>query len=82
MLGVGIDWSEEFHLVALGPVEEGVIEVRRVEHTPAAVAALVAQIAGMDADPGEVRVVIETGTGCWWRRWSTPATRCCRSTPI
>jgi transposase len=63
MLGVGIDWSEEFHLVALGRVEEGVIEVRRVEHTPAAVAALVAQIAGMDADPGEVRVVIETRHG-------------------
>ena len=28
MLGVGIDWAEEFHLVALGRPDEGVIEVR------------------------------------------------------
>ena len=35
MLGVGIDWAEEFHLVALGSPGEGVIEVLRVEHRPA-----------------------------------------------
>jgi transposase len=63
MLGVGIDWAEEFHLVALGRPDEGVTQVRRVEHTPAAVDQLVAQIAGMEPDPAEVRVVIETRHG-------------------
>jgi len=63
VLGIGIDWSEEFHLVALGRPGEGVIEVTRVEHTPAAVDALVAEIAGLEPDPGEVRVVIETRHG-------------------
>src|SRR5436853_4784246 len=63
MLGVGIDWAEGFHLVALGRRGEGVFEVARVEHTPAAVAALVARIAGLEADPAEVRVVIETRHG-------------------
>ena len=35
MLGVGIDWAEEFHLVALGRPGEGVFDVARVEHTRA-----------------------------------------------
>jgi len=34
VLGVGIDWSEEFHLVALGTPEQGITEVARVEHSP------------------------------------------------
>ena len=63
MLGVGIDWAEEFHVVALGHLGEGVIEVLRVEHRPQAVAALVARIAGLEPDPAEVRVVIETRHG-------------------
>jgi transposase len=63
MLGVGIDWAEEFHLVALGRPGEGVFDVARVEHQPAAVAALVAKIAGLEPDPAEVRVVIETRHG-------------------
>src|SRR5215470_700557 len=63
VLGVGIDWAEEFHLVALGRPGEGVIEVVRVEHRPQAVAALVERIAGLEADPAEVRVVIETRHG-------------------
>src|SRR6266545_6556006 len=63
MLGVGIDWAEEFHLVALGRPGGGVFEVARVEHTPAAVAALVARIAALEPDPAEVRVVIETRHG-------------------
>lgn len=63
MLGVGIDWAEEFHLVALGQPAEGVIEVVRVEHRPQAVSALVARIAGLEPDPAEVRVVIETRHG-------------------
>jgi transposase len=63
MLGVGIDWAEEFHLVALGRPGAGVVEVARVEHTPAAVARLVARIAVAEPDPAEVRVVIETRHG-------------------
>jgi transposase len=63
VLGVGIDWAEEFHLVALGRPAEGVIEVVRVEHHPQAVSALVARIAGLEPDPAEVRVVIETRHG-------------------
>jgi transposase len=63
VLGAGIDWAEEFHVVALGRPAEGVIEVVRVEHCPQAVSALVARIAGLEPDPAEVRVVIETRHG-------------------
>ena len=63
MLGVGIDWAEAFHLVALGHPDEGVIQIRRVEHTPTAVDQLIAQIAALEPDPAEVRVVIETRHG-------------------
>ncbi len=63
MLAVGIDWAEEFHLVALGRPDDGVTEVIRVEHQPAAVAALVSKIARLEPDPAEVRVVIETRHG-------------------
>src|SRR5215470_4288125 len=45
VLAVGIDWAEEFHLVALGRPADGIIEVVRVEHCPQAVSALVARIA-------------------------------------
>ncbi len=31
MLGIGIDWAEEFHDVALGTPEKGVIEQFRIE---------------------------------------------------
>jgi transposase len=63
MLGVGIDWAEAFHLVALGRPQEGVVQVRRVEHTPAAVDQLIGQIAALEPDPAEVRVVLETRHG-------------------
>ena len=63
MLGVGIDWAEEFHLVALGSPGEGVIEALGVEHRPEKVSALVERIAGLEADPAEVRVVLETRHG-------------------
>jgi hypothetical protein len=38
---VGIDWAEAFHLAALGHPDQGVMQVRRVEHTPAAVDQLI-----------------------------------------
>ena len=63
MLGVGIDFAEEFHLVALGRPGDGVIEIVRVDHTPAALAALNARIAALEPDPAEVRVVLETSHG-------------------
>ncbi len=63
MLAVGIDWSEEFHLVALGRPGEGVFDVRRVEHSPQAVDALVERIAALEPDAAEVRVVLETRHG-------------------
>jgi Transposase/Transposase IS116/IS110/IS902 family len=63
VLAIGIDWAEQFHLVALGRPGQGVIQVLRVEHTPAAVAALWERIATLEADPAEVRVVLETRHG-------------------
>jgi transposase len=63
VLGVGIDWAEDFHLVALGRPGEGVLEVSRVEHAPDAVDALVARIVALEPDPAEVRVVLETRHG-------------------
>lgn len=63
MLSVGIDWSEEFHLVALGRPGEGVFEVFRVEHRPEAVGRLVERIAHLEPEPEEVRVVLETRHG-------------------
>jgi hypothetical protein len=63
MLSVGVDWAEDFHLVALGTPNAGVVEVLRVEHRPEAMAQLLAQIAALEPDPAEVRVVIETRWG-------------------
>jgi transposase len=63
VLAVGIDWAEEFHLVALGHPSEGVFEVKRVEHSPQAVDALCARIAALEPDPAEVRVVLESRHG-------------------
>lgn len=63
MLGVGIDWAEEFHLVALGRPGEGVFDIARVEHDPKSIDALITRIATLEADPAEVRVVLETSYG-------------------
>lgn len=63
MLGVGIDWAEQFHLVALGSPGDGVGEVFRVEHTAPAVRGLIARLGVLEPDPAEVRVVIETSHG-------------------
>jgi transposase len=63
LLGVGIDWAEEFHDVALGRPGEGVFDVVHVTHTPEAVHALIARLIVLEPDPAEVRVVIETRHG-------------------
>jgi len=63
VLGVGIDFAEEFHLVALGRPGEGVIDIRRVEHTPEDLRRLFGAINELEPDPAEVRVVLETRHG-------------------
>lgn len=68
MLGVGIDWAESFHDVALGQPGTGVIEQFRIEHTVAGVNRLIARCVELEADPAEVRVVLETRTACSLRR--------------
>jgi hypothetical protein len=35
VLGIGIDWAEEFHDIAFGTQEKGVIEQFRINHGPA-----------------------------------------------
>ena len=63
MLGVGLDWAEDYHDVALGLPGKGVIEQFRIEHGPAGVARLVARCLAVEPDPAEVRVVLETRHG-------------------
>ncbi len=63
VLGVGIDWAEEFHDVALGTLEKGVIEEFRIDHGPDGVTRLVARCLALEPDPAEVRVVLETRHG-------------------
>lgn len=63
VLGVGVDWAESFHDVALGRPGEGVIEQFRIEHGPAGVARLMARCVELEPDPAEVRVVLETRHG-------------------
>lgn len=63
MLGVGVDWAESFHDVALGRPGEGVIEQFRIDHTAAGIGRLVARCLELEPDPAEVRVVLETRHG-------------------
>jgi transposase len=63
VLGVGIDWAEEFHDIALGTPEKGVVEQFRIEHGPAGVEALIGRCLALEPDPAEVRVVLETRHG-------------------
>ena len=63
MLGVGVDWAESFHDVALGRPGEGGIEQFRIGHGVAGVARLMARCLELEADPAEVRVVLETRPG-------------------
>jgi transposase len=63
LLGVGLDWAESFHDVALGRPGEGVIEQFRIDHTVTGVRRLVARCRELESDPAEVRVVLETRHG-------------------
>jgi transposase len=63
VLGVGIDWAESFHDVALGQLGKGVVEQFRIDHTVAGVHRLIARCLELEPDPAEVRVVLETRHG-------------------
>jgi hypothetical protein len=63
VLGVGVDWAESFHDVALGRPGQGVIEQFRIEHGPAGVGRLVARCLELEPEAAEVRVVLETRHG-------------------
>jgi hypothetical protein len=63
LLGVGIDWAESFHDVALGVPGRGVTEQFRIGHGPAGVQRLVARCLELEPDPAEVPVVLETRHG-------------------
>jgi hypothetical protein len=63
VLGVGLDWAEDHHDVALGLPGKGVIEQFRIVHGPDGVARLVARCLALETDPAEVRVVLETRHG-------------------
>jgi len=63
LLGVGIDWAESFHDVAIGRPGEGVIEQFRIDHTAAGVHRLVTRCVALEPDPAEVRIVLETRHG-------------------
>lgn len=62
MLGVGIDWAEEFHLVALGRPDEG-DRGAPGRPQPRRVGALLRHIAKLEPDAAAVRVVIEARHG-------------------
>jgi hypothetical protein len=63
VLGVGVDWAESFHDVAIGRPGEGVIEQLLIEHGPAGVQRLVARCLELEPDLAGVRVVLETRHG-------------------
>jgi transposase len=63
LLGVGIDWAEDYHDVALGLPGKGVIEQFRIDHGPAGVQRLITRCLALQPDPAEVRVVLETRHG-------------------
>lgn len=63
MLGVGIDWAEEFHDIALGKPDRGVIEQFRIPHGRAGVGLLIKRCLALEPDAADVRVVLETRHG-------------------
>jgi hypothetical protein len=63
VLGIGIDWAEDFHDIALGTQEQGVIHQFRIDHGPAGVNTLIECALRLEPDPAEIRVVLETRHG-------------------
>jgi hypothetical protein len=63
VLAVGIDRAEQFHDVAVGTAEQGVVDQFRIEHGPAGIERLIKRCLALEADPAEVRVVLKTRQG-------------------
>jgi transposase len=63
VLGVGIDWAQDGHVVAMSAVGDGGYEMLVVPHRPSAVDGLVARIAMVEPDPSQVRVTLEISHG-------------------
>lgn len=63
LLGVGIDWAESFHDVALGRPGDGIVDQFRIDHTVAGVERLITRCLELATDPADVRVVLETRHG-------------------
>jgi transposase len=63
LLGVGIDWAESFHDIALGRPGDGIIQQFRIDHTVAGVERLITRCLELETDPADVRVVLETRHG-------------------
>jgi hypothetical protein len=63
LLGVGIDWAESFHDVALGVPGKGVTQQLRIVHGPPGVPRLIGRCLELEPDPAEVRVVPGTRHG-------------------
>jgi hypothetical protein len=80
VLGVGIDWAETFHLVALGRPGEGVVQVLRVEHSKPALEALLEQLRDLEPTQARSGSSWRPATGCWWNACSRPGSWSCRST--
>ena len=60
---VGIDWAEDHHDVAVTDEGAGLLARFRVAHSVAGLEELVARVAALGADRGEVRVALERPDG-------------------
>jgi hypothetical protein len=63
VLGVGLDWAESFHDVALGVPGKGVVKEFRISHGPDGINRLIERCLELEPDPAEIRVVLETRHG-------------------
>jgi transposase len=63
VLGVGIDWAQAFHDIALGTAEKGVIQQFRIEHSPAGIERLIMRVWRWSRIRLQIRVVLETRHG-------------------
>jgi hypothetical protein len=68
VLGVGIDWAEEFHDIALGTPEKGVVEQFRIEHGPAGVDRLIGRCLALEPTRQRFGSCWRPATGCWSKR--------------
>jgi hypothetical protein len=82
LLGLGIDWAEQFHVVALGRPDQGVIDIARVQHSPARSPRWLPRSRDWSRTRQKSGSSSRRAMGCWSSAWSRPATSWCRSTPM